>query len=105
MCFSTIVKHFVRSLSSRLRVWFFACTAWTFGLSTLGITLQFICDVKIFYGSVPSLGVDELFTAYTPKDKLSMAVTVLFVLALSFHGYCELIRDADTLSFSGLRMP
>ena len=102
---TTIVKHFAHYLPSRLHPWFVACTASLFVIATLGITLQFLCGVQIFYGDVPLHGIEDLFTAYTPKDKLSVAVTVVFVTASTFGTCCDLIGDTDISFSSGFRTP
>ncbi|KAH9835195.1 uncharacterized protein C8Q71DRAFT_108510 [Rhodofomes roseus] len=78
--FSCVLRHFLRPLSSRINGRFFACTCYLFTIATLSIVLQLVCDIKIFFGSSDNLDVTELFTTYTPTNKLSLAVTMIYLV-------------------------
>lgn len=102
--FSIIAKHFLRHSSFRSKSRLFAYTTLIFTVATLGITLQFICDVQIYYGEICFLDVEELFVAYTPENKLSVAVTLVFVVVFTSEGRADLMYDnAGTSCSNGLR--
>lgn len=90
--FSGILRHFLRPFSSRhcrrsepapqdaINGRFFACICLLFVLATLSIILQLVCDIKIFFENRGGLNVGELFTTYTPANKLSLAVTLVYLI-------------------------